>query len=555
MSLKIKLDDLPTNLIAFIYQYLDVKDMINSGKACRKLLSALEKDYMYIELAKRQQLFCPSESEKFETWKDYFMYLKQLSMNIHSGRANIGFKMVPYRGHNSPIEAIGVFNNRRDISKTIVSGDSNGEVLTWNIEEDEDGDKEYVKDPIIKGDSNIAGIKSLNDDSNMIIWTKKNKFYYFEVNMYKDIERNASRFSLLKEFIIDEGDNTIKHLYYEEKSNTLYMSADLGDDYRLKNIYSYNLKSFILDKYTFDYNSQQTHTVLNENNPMPNNNQGWNAFNNNNMNIFPVIHPMPIFNNPPFNDNPIFSNIKESRKKNINYFVVTEDKIITYINKEPVRKRLISQYNNKNLLPNVFVFKKSTRLHESYHIDLDYILNILPINDEEVAFIGNYYHPGLRKYQLIMKIYKTNFFTLSREKVLYDGKPENFDIVFYNKVELYYLINDVNLNKLENIQIMQLKINFIGTLKHIPSINCVEGDMFRIVIASDDLFMTIFDIKTGRQWFNFLGGSKTVQPKSFKKHPYYEGFHLIKVTRNSIVSAIGNLIREYRFTFNHGDNK
>ena len=310
MSLKIKLDDLPTNLIAFIYQYLDVKDMINSGKACRKLLSALEKDYMYIELAKRQQLFCPSESEKFETWKDYFMYLKQLSMNIHSGRANIGFKMVPYRGHNSPIEAIGVFNNRRDISKTIVSGDSNGEVLTWNIEEDEDGDKEYVKDPIIKGDSNIAGIKSLNDDSNMIIWTKKNKFYYFEVNMYKDIERNASRFSLLKEFTIDEGDNTIKHLYYEEKTNTLYMSADLGDDYRLKNIYSYNLKSFILDKYTFDYNSQQTHTVLNENNPMPNNNQGWNAFNNNNIHIFPVIHPMPIFNNPPFNDNPIFSNFK-----------------------------------------------------------------------------------------------------------------------------------------------------------------------------------------------------------------------------------------------------
>ena len=555
MSSKINLEDLSTNLIAFIYQYLDVKDMLNAGKACRKLQSALQKDYMYIELAKRQQLFCPSESERFETWKDYFRYLKQLTTNIHTGKPNIGYRMVPYRGHKSPIEAIGVFNNRRDISKTIVSGDSDGVVLTWNWGEDEDGDKLYSKDLIIKGDSSIAGIKSLNDDSNMIIWTKKNKFYYFEVNMYKDIERNASRFNLLKEFAIDEGDNTIKHLYYEKNTNTLYMSANLGEDYRLKNIYSYNLKSFILDKYSFDYNSMQTHTVLNENNPMPNNNQGWNAFNNNNINILPVIHPMPIFNNPVINNNPNLSNIKESRKKNINYFVVTEDKLITYINKEPVKNRLIYQYNNKNLLPNVFAFKKSTRLHESYHIDLDYILNILPINDEEVAFIGNYYHPGLRKDQLIMKIYKTNYFTLSREKVLYDGKPENFDIVFYNKVELYYLINDVDLKKLENIQIMQLKISSIGTLKNIPAINCIEGDTFRIVIASDDLFMAIFDIKTGRHWFNFLGGSKSVKPKSFIKHPYYEGFHLIKITRNSIVSAIGNLIREYRFTFTYGDKK
>ena len=154
-----------------------------------------------------------------------------------------------------------------------------------------------------------------------------------------------------------------------------------------------------------------------------------------------------------------------------------------------------------------------------------------------------------------MKIYKTNFFTLSREKVLYDGKPENFDIVLYNKVELYYLINDVDLKKLENIQIKQLKINSIGALKNIPAINCIEGDVFRIVIASDELFMTIFDIKTGRKWFNLLGGSKSVKPKSFIKHPNYEGFHLIKLTRNSIVSAIGNLIREYRFTFTYGDNK
>ena len=92
----------------------------------------------------------------------------------------------------------------------------------------------------------------------------------------------------------------------------------------------------------------------------------------------------------------------------------------------------------------------------------------------------------------------------------------------------------------------------ISTLKEVQSINCIEGDEFRIVIASDELYMSIFDIKTGKLWFILLGGSKTVFPKSFVKHPSYEGFHIIKITRNSIYSVFGNLIREYRFTFKYG---
>ena len=88
-------------------------------------------------------------------------------------------------------------------------------------------------------------------------------------------------------------------------------------------------------------------------------------------------------------------------------------------------------------------------------------------------------------------------------------------------------------------------------MKAIPSINCIESDDFRIVISSDELFMAIFDIKSRKLWFNLLGGSKTVVPKSFVKHPNYEGFHILEVTRNSIVSAIGNLIREYNFTFKY----
>ena len=65
--------------------------------------------------------------------------------------------------------------------------------------------------------------------------------------------------------------------------------------------------------------------------------------------------------------------------------------------------------------------------------------------------------------------------------------------------------------------------------------------------------MSIFDIRNGQLWFNLLGGSKTVIPKSFVKHPNYEGFHIIKVTRDAIVSVIGNLIREYKFTFKNAN--
>ena len=54
----------------------------------------------------------------------------------------------------------------------------------------------------------------------------------------------------------------------------------------------------------------------------------------------------------------------------------------------------------------------------------------------------------------------------------------------------------INNQKLKNVN--------ISTLKEVPSINCIEGDEFRIVIASDELFMSIFDIKTGKLWFIFI---------------------------------------------------
>ena len=309
MESLVKLQELSTNLIAFIYQFLTNKEMVLASSTCKKMRQAFNRDFIYIELAKRDHLFLPSEGEKFGTWKEYFLYLKQLNKNISSGKPNVGFKMIPYRGHKSPIEAVAVFNHKEEMSTTIVSGDSDGEVLTWNI--DEDGDKE--KDLIFKGDSKIVGIKNMNHDSNMLVWTTKNTFYYYNVNMFMKTEKNSERFQLEKKFIIEEKENPIKQIYYEESSSRLYMSPDFSDDYQLNNIYCYNFKTSTFDKFKFDYNSSQTNSVLNNNNPNNNNNlnQGWNAFNNNNNNnnnlLFNPgpIHILPVMPHMPHMPHPI----------------------------------------------------------------------------------------------------------------------------------------------------------------------------------------------------------------------------------------------------------
>ena len=554
MSSKIQLTDLSTNLLAFIYQYLKEKEMFDASKSCKKMRKALNQDFIFIELTKREHLFWPSEGEKFKTWKEYFLYLRQLQKNMSSGKPNIGYKMIPYRGHKAPIEAIEYFDHKKEMNTIIVSGDSNGEVLTWNI--DEDGDKE--KDLIFKAGDSIAGIRSFNYDNNMLVWTKKNTIYYYEVNMNIKTEKNSQRFKLITQLAIDESDNPIKQIYYEESSMRLFMSPDLSNVLKKTIIYSLNLKTLQFDKYKFDYNSSQTNSLLNNDNNNNNNNninynQGWNNFNNN-VNIQPPVNIVNINPNPHnISDTFDYSNNKESRKKNVNYFAVNENKIFLYINKDPIKNRLISSYNKKNALPNVFVFKKNTYISDSYHIDLDYIFNIFLVDENEVGFIGTQMDSINNRKQVALKIYHTNYFSISKEIVLFDGAEQltNFDFLFYKNKELYYLINDKILKKVENVKVKQLKIVNIGTLKIIPSINCIGSDDFRVVLGSDELFMAIFDIKTGKLWFNLLGGSKTVVPKSFVKHPDYEGFHLLQITRNSILSVIGNLIREYRFTFKY----
>ena len=114
---------------------------------------------------------------------------------------------------------------------------------------------------------------------------------------------------------------------------------------------------------------------------------------------------------------------------------------------------------------------------------------------------------------------------------------------------MYFLINEVELNKISNLNIQQLKVENVASIKKNDKVNCVEADEFRLVIGTDENTLSVYDRTSGDLWFLLLGGSLTVKPKSFVEHPLYKSFHIVKITRNSIVGVIGNMFREYNFTF------
>ena len=202
-------------------------------------------------------------------------------------------------------------------------------------------------------------------------------------------------------------------------------------------------------------------------------------------------------------------------------------------------------------MPNAYFIDEETKLYKDLHIDLDYIYNIVKISEDKVAFIG------LNSNNLLsIKIYSTDNLVLLGESILnsdttihinefnllYSGLPEN--------PELNYLINNkilyhVNLANFKQIRTREINKN----LKDVSNVTCIESDRHRIVFASDDLYISIFDITNGEFWYNFLGGSLSVVPSSYVKHPSFKGFHLLKISRNAIIAVMGNLIRKYSFTF------
>ena len=569
MSEKLTLSDLPTNLIAFIYQFLPEKDMIEASKCAKKFNEALEKDFLMEQLAKRDMMFLPEDESRGNTWKDIFKFLKTFKVAEKSGKPS-KYRMIPYRGHKRPIEAFCAFENRYNFDSIIVSGDGEGNVFTWNeeVDEDDEDEKEMKKDLIFKADSPIKGINKFNDEKNMIVWTTKNKFYIYEVNLFESakFDKNSKRFELKTEFSIDK-DDIIEQVFYDKNENKLFLSGNLGTHYTNTLLYSYNLQTLSLEIYNFGYDNIQSEFINKDEstqaNPQPQPQPQGNI----------NIQPLPDMNDPfaHFFDLDFFLNdgVEEDNFNNNNInnieniinntplieqnhetsFVICNNKLILFINYEPVKKKLISKYNCKGLLPNAYFIDKETKLYKDLHVDLEYIYNIIKIAEDKVGFIG-----VNSSKLLVIKIYSTENPILLGEKILHSDALQNvreFALLysdFPKNQELYYLINHKILYKMNLANLKQIKVQKIkDPLKEVNNVNCIESDRHKIVMASDELYIAIFNITNGEFWYIFLGGSKNVIPKSFVKHPLYNGFHIIQLTRNAIICAHGNLIREYRF--------
>ena len=78
-------------------------------------------------------------------------------------------------------------------------------------------------------------------------------------------------------------------------------------------------------------------------------------------------------------------------------------------------------------------------------------------------------------------------------------------------------------------------------------INFVTGDKHRVIVGTNNNLLKIYSVQDGKVWYNLKGGSLTVVPKSFALHPVYKWFHLVCMTRLSVIGVLGNLIREYSF--------
>ena len=539
---KIKFGDLPTNLISFIYQFLPEKDIFAIAHTAEKFHEALKKDFLMEELVRRDKYFISEEESRAETWYEIFKYLKEKKKNEKKGTPR-NYKMTPYRGHKFPIEAFYAFENENNFGSTIVSGDSDGNVFTWNLEVDEDDEDEKIMNPdlIIKADGKIKGIQKLNDSGNkMIIWTEYNKFYIYNVLLHKSKEfvKNSKRFQLITEFYIEDVSYTVKQIYYDKKSDKIYLSADFSGKYGNTCIYSFNLKSLSLDQYNFSYDKIQSELVKKDEAG-----QGQ----QNNQIIDPFEAELEFFMNDTINN----STDAYFKKRKISNFVICGDKLILYINFDPVKKILIEKYNCRKLLPNAYYFDLGKKSYKDYHIDLKYINDIVKINEDKVGFIGIN-----NNNKLVIQIYSSENSIFIGEGELFPekaGSIHQFDFLYSNLpegLEFYYLINNNQLYKMNLGNFKQIKKSLINNnMNAVSNVNCIESDKHKIVLASSKLYIAIFDIISGEFWYIFLGGSLTVIPKSFLKHPNFEGFHILQVTNNSVIAAHGNLIREYKFVF------
>ena len=501
---------LSSNLISFIYQYLPFKELLNISMTCKKMHKAFLNDYIWEEFVKHQEFFLPGEGENFSSWKNYFTYLIKLKNNIKVTSNKKGYKMIPYRGHKAIITALNYIILDNELTKIIVSGDQNGIINTWKI--DEDGD--YQPDRINDTKSEIIDIKIYNDK--MILWNKNSNFYIYKIDLNSqniNINNNSQRFNLIYQHNITIENIDIKYIDWINDEDTIICSVDLNNKNNLKDGGLILCHNFGSDKNTSFHLS----------------------------NDFDQLNEIRTIN---LNDAPNeFTINKEGEHKN---FIYDGDLIIVFSNFEFTKYHLVNRYSNKNIgkkkkLDNLFIFNRKNISKLGYNINYDYIYNIFKLENQNFGILG-YLNGNIsyRIYSIHNEMLKTN-------------KQINFNInVIPDKVYLLYLDEKIlslliNKNMVINKQLNSTPVKIYNLKNNEGKINCIKGDKYRIIIANDNNSLGIYNRNDASLWYYLLGGSMTVIPKSFIKNPLYNGFNIIKVTRTSIIGVLGNLIREYSF--------
>lgn len=506
---------LRSNLISYLYLFFPPREIIYISQINSIFYKALSNDFIWESFAKTEDLFIPSERESFSRWKDYFIYLTKLKTNLKSGKASLSFKMTPYRGHKSVITAVLPIPMSNGPYSVIISGDEKGNVYTWNLDEDED----YEKVVICETGSSIVDIRLYNNDK-VVFWNTENEFYLYEVNVqhYKNktkIKNNGERFRLINHFTIDFGDKNIKieQFQFDKDFTSIYVCSNFYDKYIFKDSHCIKLYSLITGKVikifdiNYDINTKVKVRELN------------------------------------FQEDLNLDLIKYPNKKT-SCFAINSNFLYTFSNYDLQKFLILSRYDQKIKLPNVFAYNIRFGINYSFKIELQYIFDVFILtHNSNVCFFGIN-----KENQTVLMEFKheSNDFKLEKSIIISPNTKKVEFLSYYDNV-MNFLIDNNSVSSIDMLKFSPKKTVTFDYQQDNKVCNSYSSDKYRFVAGFSNNLIKVFNIQTGQMWYNLLGGSMTIIPKSFISHPNYTGFHIIKLTRWSIVGVLGNLIREYSF--------
>ncbi|MCQ2817113.1 MAG: hypothetical protein MJ252_07595 [archaeon] len=522
---------LGANPISYLLQFFTPEEMVYLSQLDKKFKRAFSMDFLWKQLALKEVLFLPEESDSFTSWKKYVLFLKDLTKGLSEGKYKTKYKHYPYRGHKAVISHCVSVQLSNGPYSFIISADETGKVFTWDL--DEDGD--YAPNEAIDLKTKINEMKYFEDVGLLMLIGDDNKFTFMTVDNYHYAESKVSnddRLEMYRQFNFSRpSDMKMKDFFIDSGSDQIYMCSKFLD----KNVFSLDHSVYrvqmadgtLLKEYTLR-NDNATDTMIRDEGPIDR----------------PQFQPF------------LFDNRRNTQSitpaPNSNSFCIDGGSIIVATSYDATRYNITNKYRNAKNIPNVFLFsRENSYIKSKIHVDMDYIFNVFKGPSDQVILTGTfnnsikvvYLSVSSLKIEIKQNIQKDSFDNINELDMV---------IASRDKSNLIFLVNCENLFKVD----LKTK-NFEGPIalekregEQTHERNCYIMDPYRVIIANSNNHLKIHSSNTGKLFHYLSGGSTTVVPKSFIKHPNFNGFHIIIATRYSIIGVMGNLIREYCFTPN-----